>query len=528
MTVSSETMRSGPYTGDGSTGQKFPVTFQFHADDWVVVLEDGVVMTLNTDYELTGAGEASGGEVTWIGATTLNSEYEIVRSIPRTQDDGFANADRFPAETFQDLADRLTMMIQEGVHRTGDALDEWDAESQQIKNVADPTEAQDAATKTYVNQAIAGQGNVPAPLAGEVDYVLKATGAGAFDWAEDTQEVPDPVAADAGKQLAATGASAWEWQSPILYNALINGDMRIAQRGASIAAPNDAAFLLDRWKILSDGNGVIDADQETTTIPDQSYASMKLTVNTANKKFGIYQIIEARDAKRLIGKKVSLSFKTYTPTGKRIRKIRASVMSWTSTEDVPVADPITSWNAQGTNPSHNANFTTEGIFADFIDLTVDTWETWTLEGVNIDTAGAKNVAVFIWVDDTDAAAGDELYITDVQLELGDNAHDTLHRPYQEELTLCERFYEVGDYEDRQYNPNVAESGAIGGAVRFRTRKRAASATIALTVVTETLMDTTSQQGSATTDAFVVKGNLIAGAAGKAQMDGTWTADSELP
>jgi hypothetical protein len=98
------------------------------------------------------------------------------------------------------------------------------------------------------------------------------------------------------------------------HSLLHNPDFRIATRGTSFTSAgnfpnNDGAYLLDGAVLLSDGNNVANVDQELTTVPLGAYAAAKVTVATANKKFGFLFPIEARDARQIIGGTASLSFK---------------------------------------------------------------------------------------------------------------------------------------------------------------------------------------------------------------------------
>ena len=72
-------------------------------------------------------------------------------------------------------------------------------------------------------------------------------------------------------------------------NALINGQFAVAQRGTSFVAGanNDTDYTLDRWKLFSDGNDIVDVTQETTTVPTNRQFAIAVDVETANKKFGI-------------------------------------------------------------------------------------------------------------------------------------------------------------------------------------------------------------------------------------------------
>jgi hypothetical protein len=267
-------------------------------------------------------------------------------------------------------------------------------------------------------------------------------------------------------------------------NVLINGDFRITQRGTSFTsattpANNDDTVLLDHWVLLSDGNDAADVSQETTTVPTGSYAAIKLDVETANKKFGILQIIEAKDAEALIGGVCSLSFKARR-TGTSIANLRAAVIAWDSTADAVTSDPVSAWEAAGTNPTLVTNWTYENTPASLAALTAS-FQTFKIENISIDTASATNIAVFIWIDDVTTTIGDFIYITDIQLEFGPNATAFQRRLHGEELILCQRFWE------QSYNQGVAvgtstEAGAIrftdpvangSLSISFRTVKRAA-------------------------------------------------------
>jgi len=226
-------------------------------------------------------------------------------------------------------------------------------------------------------------------------------------------------------------------------NTLINGDFRIAQRGTSFTsattpANSDDTVLLDRWVLLSDGNDVVDVSQETSTVPTGSYGAIKLDVETGNKKFGILQVLEAKDAAELIGGTASLSFKARR-TGTSIDHLRAGIISWSSTADSVTSDVVSAWASAGTNPTLATNWTFENTPASLATLTT-AYQTFTIEGVSIDTASTANVAVFIWVDDTTTTVGDFLYITEVKLEPGPVATTYRPRAISDELLLCQRYY----------------------------------------------------------------------------------------
>jgi hypothetical protein len=181
----------------------------------------------------------------------------------------------------------------------------------------------------------------------------------------------------------------------------------------------------------------VDITQETSTVPTNQLTAIALDVETANKKFGIAQIIEQKNCVGLIGGNVTLSFKAKVSSTTKLDNVKAAVVAWSGTADTVTSDIISAWGAEGTDPTLIANATFENTPA---NLSVTTsYATYTLTA-NIDTASTKNLIVFIWSDVTDTTAGDFLYITDVQLEAGSTATDFERRPIGTELALCQRYF----------------------------------------------------------------------------------------
>jgi hypothetical protein len=226
-------------------------------------------------------------------------------------------------------------------------------------------------------------------------------------------------------------------------NAIINGNMSVWQRGtsftsATIPANRDDVYLMDRWTLLSDGNDIVDVSQVTTPVPVGAYSAACFDIETEDKKWGIIQILEAKDAASFIGGTVSLSFKARRGASDTSTKLRAAVLSWSSTADAVTSDVVNAWGDEGTNPTLVANWTFENVPAALTELT-DDYQTFKIEGIAIDTASTTNIAVLIWSDDKTNAVGDLVYITGVQLELGSTATEFEYRPYQEEERLCTRY-----------------------------------------------------------------------------------------
>ena len=242
-------------------------------------------------------------------------------------------------------------------------------------------------------------------------------------------------------------------------NALLNGNFQIAQRGTSFVAGanNDDTYNLDRWYVLSDGNDAVDITQDTTTIPTNgSQTAIALDVETANKKFGIAQIIEARNCAAFIGNTVTFSFKARVSSTTRLNNIKAAIIAWDGTADTVTSDIISAWNSGGTNPTLIANATYENTPA---NLNVTTsYATYSVTAA-VDTASAKNIIVLIWSDVVVTAAADFLYVTDAQLELGSTATPFERRPIGIEQLLCQRYFQTFTYRARWDASSATDSDA---------------------------------------------------------------------
>jgi hypothetical protein len=290
-------------------------------------------------------------------------------------------------------------------------------------------------------------------------------------------------------------------------NHLLNGAMMVAQRGTSFTSTSsgnsDDTYNLDRWTLLSDGNDIVDVSQSTEA-PTGGLNSIALDVETVNKKFGILQIIEQKNCIGLIGNTVTLSFKAKVSSTTKLDNLKAAIISWSGTADTVTSDIISAWGAEDTNPTLVANWTYENTPADLSPTT--SWASYSVSAA-VDTASTKNIGVFIWSDVTDTTLGDFLYITDVQLEIGSVATPFERRPYQTEVGLCMRYFELCT--------GIAVSGygtagtSILTAYSFKTPKFAAPIRNGLTVVGSSLNASSTDTYDASTLGFSVGANATA-------------------
>lgn len=278
---------------------------------------------------------------------------------------------------------------------------------------------------------------VPIPDSGDLNKALQVTGAGGEGGYEFGAALPRPASGDVGKGLLVSAADAYQLQdlTPAV-NWVYNSDFSVAQRGTvftstTVPINNNDMWLLDRWLFLSErAANSADVSQELTIIPDGAYASIKLEYENANDQIGIVQIYEARDTKRMLrdgtSTVVSLSFEARTTTGAAISNLRATVLAWTGpSEDVVTSDLVGTWNPTGSDFTPAANWTIEKAGVNLPIVDNNTFQRFTVDNIALDTAGTKNLALIIWVDDDNSAIGDVIYISKVKLERG-----PITTPYQ--------------------------------------------------------------------------------------------------
>ncbi len=122
MTLASTTSRV-TYTGNNTT-TAFSFPYRFLANSHLTVslvsaTGAETVQVLDSDYTVTGAGETAGGTVTMTTAPTSTQELIIERIVPITQATDLRPNDRFPAETVEQVFDKLTMIAQQLADRVG-------------------------------------------------------------------------------------------------------------------------------------------------------------------------------------------------------------------------------------------------------------------------------------------------------------------------------------------------------------------------------------------------------------------------
>jgi hypothetical protein len=119
MTVSTTIIKNF-HNGNGST-TNFAYQFRILEDtDLLVIIRTNstgaeTTKTLSTHYTVAGAGDASGGSITFtVGNTPAIGETVVIRrNVPQTQAIDYIANDPFPAETHEEGLDRGTMVAQQ-------------------------------------------------------------------------------------------------------------------------------------------------------------------------------------------------------------------------------------------------------------------------------------------------------------------------------------------------------------------------------------------------------------------------------
>ena len=263
-------------------------------------------------------------------------------------------------------------------------------------------------------------------------------------------------------------------------NLLINGDMKIAQRGtsASYGSAGTAPYhTADRWKTYANGTGSFTQSIENDG-PAGFTKSLKIlctasaTLSTGAGKF-FAQELEGLDLQHLAYGTASAKTMTFS--------------FWVKSNVVTDYHTVVFHFKDGTN--------TYLLSKTYSVSSADTWEYktisvpgstigsgilndtsaygmsvrfWLSAGTDYTGSGVTNSDWIQWTDNEDIAPfydqdisteGDYWQVTGLQLEVGNKATPFEHRSFGEELALCQRYYE------KTYNyETVPGTAATKGAV----------------------------------------------------------------
>jgi hypothetical protein len=230
-------------------------------------------------------------------------------------------------------------------------------------------------------------------------------------------------------------------------NRIINGDMRIAQRGTA-AVTASGAFPVDRFQYQNDSDATLSL-QQSSTAPDGFSNSMAVTVTTADASVGAtqYSIITQRIEGFNMAdfgwgtanaKTVTLSFwvrSSVTGTFGGVLNNEGSARSYPYTYSISSAD---TWEYKTVTIAGDTSGTWLSTNGVGIQLRWSLGAGSTYAG----TAGSWSGSFYLGATgqvNLIGTSGATFYITGVQLEAGSVATPFERRPYGTELALCQRY-----------------------------------------------------------------------------------------
>tara|TARA_Y100000004_G_scaffold92776_1_gene103947 strand:- start:173 stop:1267 length:1095 start_codon:yes stop_codon:yes gene_type:complete len=236
-------------------------------------------------------------------------------------------------------------------------------------------------------------------------------------------------------------------------NALINGSFNVAQRGTSVTDIGVDDYGLDRWKQYASLGGMTGRSthsQETITDLEGFTKALKIAVTTtetpaSNESYALVQRIEAQDSIRFgVGtsnaKPLALSFYAKAnasitlPAGLRMQGGGIYLNNFnitTSWQRFSLSIPaVTDTNMATTSTGTDMGAEVFITLMANADIQTASTETWT-DTANLGASGMGNLY---------ASTSNFLFVTGVQLEVGQNPTEFEHEPIERTLYKCQRYY----------------------------------------------------------------------------------------
>lgn len=249
-----------------------------------------------------------------------------------------------------------------------------------------------------------------------------------------------------------------------MRNKIINGAMQIAQRGSGVAVTGSTGYYaLDRFFAVVNGGttGAGSKMYQSTSAPSNFQYSLKFgreSGGTSTNAPTIGQVVESVNCYDLQGQTVTFSFyakagANYSASGSALT---VNLVTGTGT-DQGSANIFGSWTGQANNVN---NFT----------LTTS-WQRFSFTA-SIGSSVTEIGFLAYYTPVGTAGADDYFYITGVQLERGTTATPFEYRNFQQELAMCQRYYQtaVSILYGGFYSPGAGtvRSGIFNYPVYMRT------------------------------------------------------------
>ena len=265
-------------------------------------------------------------------------------------------------------------------------------------------------------------------------------------------------------------------------NIVINGGMSVSQRyGTSANTPAHTDYVLDRWENHLSQTGKFSVQQvedapngEGVGKYSSKITSLSAYTIQANDFFVYNHNIEGLNADHLqfgtsSAKTITISFYVKSSlTGTFSLAVRNSAYNRSQVQEYSISSANT-WERKSLT---------------FAGDTSGTWLTTTGVGIRLSwglgggsTYHIASTGTWLGVDDWTTSSSTSVvstnaatwYITGVQMEIGTQATPFEHRSFGEELSLCQRYYEVVAAGMIDTNES---SGYLGVTVQYASAKRA--------------------------------------------------------
>jgi len=263
------------------------------------------------------------------------------------------------------------------------------------------------------------------------------------------------------------GSSLGAGNATLMKNRILNGNMVIDQRNAGASGTGTNVYTVDRWNYSASQTGKLTWQQNAGSVTPPAGFSNYLGFTSssaysigASDYFFVYQPIEGFNTADLgfgtaNAKTVTLSFQVYsslTGTFGGALKNGANSLAYPFTYSIPVANTWTTISVTIAGPTSGTWVGATngvGLFVQFglgagssFSGTAGSWQSGNL----ISATGATSVV---------GTSGATFYITGVQLEVGSIATGYEYRLYNQELSACQRYYQLTN--------NFSGSGATSSA-----------------------------------------------------------------
>jgi hypothetical protein len=231
-------------------------------------------------------------------------------------------------------------------------------------------------------------------------------------------------------------------RSGIYYNPIINGDMQVWQRGTSFSysASAQAQFTADRWVVYRasyQNNWAASQVVSGLIYPRYMLRVRRAQGDTQTGDLCAYQQIESEDARKFIGKTVTMQF--LASHGIPGKLMRVEIIVGTGTD--------------------------QNFFSGFTDNTevVNTFVTLSTSlqrfsvNATIPANATEMIVRFSYAPTGTAGANDYFHVTGVAMSAGDNILPLQPNSYAEELRRCMRYFQ-------KFNQSGATYGRIGAGM----------------------------------------------------------------